>query len=249
LHPLKSELVSLRRQQASAFARVLTAGSRLSRQNFPIGEKKDLDYTKEGERWRLPIAALDFLLYASAVALSGKVVRHGRLLSQACEFTDSAGTIKMPERLLHAGTLDDSRRLLEQLVCAIDFGFAEKALAREPHVVLLREEFYHESQGGHDSLKILLSRLILKFMRSFGIATPSEERPNAMGGVQSSSPGLSDDEILAYVMQRPLPTDDLGRKCALVKPHDRQMLNLAHDFIGVYLPHALRKIDRCVAQS
>ena len=42
LHPLKSEL------------------------NFPIGEKNDLHFTKEGERWRLPTVLFDVLLFAQA---------------------------------------------------------------------------------------------------------------------------------------------------------------------------------------
>ena len=109
------------------------------------------------------------------------------------------------------------------------------------------------------ALKELIGRIAVKFMRLHDIATPSEGKA-AHGGASSggggngggvgggnggASPGLTDGEILEYLLRRPLPTDKpLGPKCARQKPYDLQMLNLAHDLLNTFLPHALKKIDR-----
>ena len=105
LHPLRSEL------------------------NYPIGEKKLLAFTKEHERWRLPIALIDAILFAAGHALRG----------------DTSAAFAMPPRLHLAGTVDDTRPPRD------DPGdgrrLATRALQREPHMVLLRDEWYHHGSG------------------------------------------------------------------------------------------------------
>ena len=107
LHPLRSEL------------------------NYPIGEKKLLAFTKEHERWRLPIALIDAILFAAGHALRG----------------DTSAAFAMPPRLHLAGTVDDTRRVLHAMILAMDDAFATRALQREPHMVLLRDEWYHHGSG------------------------------------------------------------------------------------------------------
>ena len=65
LHPLKSEL------------------------NFPIGIKVDLDYTREGERWKLPIALIDVVLFAA---------RRAETASKATKAAGAADEVVAAER-------------------------------------------------------------------------------------------------------------------------------------------------------
>ena len=201
---------------------------------------------------------MDAILFASQLALSGERLVESapsesrpRASSTAPTFNKRGSvvdekTTALPDRLHFSGTVDDTKKLYDELTKALERGYAARALQREPHMVLLRDEFYHlKGPNGETSLKEVIARLLVRFLRSQDIATPSEGRPGAVaGGAGAASPGLSDDDVLAYVLERPLPTDDLGKKAALLKPHDRQYLNLTHDILNVYLPHALKKIDR-----
>ena len=109
-------------------------------------------------------------------------------------------------------------------------------------MVLLRDEWYHEAQGEHMSLKQLVARVAVKHMRLHDIATPSELGP--VHGGSGGSSGLQDDEIIEYLLSRPMADSPLGQQCCALKAYELQMLNLAHDFLNTFLPHALKKIDR-----
>ncbi|KAL1524752.1 hypothetical protein AB1Y20_019635 [Prymnesium parvum] len=197
LHPLKSEL------------------------NFPIGEKNDLHFTKEGERWRLPMALFDVLLFAQEVERG------------------SCSLENIPKRLtLGTSTAEVAETLypiLQKLVSVIRMGFEQSALQRTPHMILLREDFYEEphSDDGR-SLKQLLASWLLSFLRSdLDLAAPP-----------AGSCNLSDMEILEYISSIGPHRHELRLKFNVVKEHGRCMLNLAADWINQFLPHALKKIDR-----
>ena len=61
---------------------------------------------------------------------------------------------------------------------------------------------------------------------------------------RSSGRGLTDSELLQYLQERPLPQEQLGKLAQQLSRYDLKLLNLAHDWLHVYLPHVLRKIDR-----
>jgi hypothetical protein len=137
LHPLKSEL------------------------NFPIGAKVDLDYTREGERWKLPIVMFDVILFAA---------RKGEhaLSEPSYRLQES----ELPTRLQLERTPSLSVQLMQALIDLIVRGFQENALQREPHMVLLREEFYRGTRDRNDGLFSQLLRWMLRFLRNNRIAQP-----------------------------------------------------------------------------
>ena len=117
LHPLKSEL------------------------NFPVGEKVLLDMTNQGERWRLPMTLIDALLFAEERI---KQLREGHSTEQRqTPISLPAGYLRngLPERMPRGNKAEE---LVRQLIRSIDAGFRSRALQSEPHMVLLREDFYNE---------------------------------------------------------------------------------------------------------
>ena len=130
--------------------------------NFPIGAKDDLDFTDEGERWALPIAVIDIVLFASKRALRASGLPRESAAWRAAMRVEEA---EMPVRMQLARTTKGSIALMERFIKMLVKGFDERALQREPHMVLLREEFYEE-------LKELLAKWLLCYLRSQDVATP-----------------------------------------------------------------------------
>ena len=214
LHPLKSEL------------------------NFPVGEKTRLDYTDQGERWRLPMAALDVVLYTAE--------RYQAL-------ADASGTSKaIPERL-QLGVAADAVAHIDMMIHVIGVGFAEKAFQKSPGdragFVLLQDSFYTKEVAlpngkGSTSFRELMATFMVNYIRRLGIASPSDDCPK----------GMTDAQILEYIKKRPPPSDacacddrlvrDLARAAESCSGDEIKLLNLAFEWLNTYLPHALKKIDR-----
>ena len=91
LHPLKSEL------------------------NFPVGEKMLLDMTSAGERWRLPMALIDVLLFAEVKVTE---LRNGHTLEQrSTPIKLPKNIIELPERMPRGNKAEE---LVRQLILTID---------------------------------------------------------------------------------------------------------------------------------
>ena len=145
--------------------------------NFPIGEKVDLDFTKEGERWKLPIVLIDIILFAASRALQCSVKSAEERAALMAKFVRE----EIPLRMQLADRSRDSTRLMEQLVRKMVEGFDTQALQREPHMVLLRDEFCEE-------LKPLLSQWMLHYLRSIQVAIPTFQSLNPGRHVKSRGP-------------------------------------------------------------
>ena len=96
--------------------------------------------TDNGERWKLPMSLLDALLYAEqAITAMRKEHTAEQRLTPLAVPPDLA--LALPERMPHG---DKAEELMRQLIRTIDAGFQSRALQGEPHMVLLREDFYDE---------------------------------------------------------------------------------------------------------
>ena len=184
--------------------------------NFPIGERHALDFSPE--RWTCAIHCLDALFFHDSGSMS-------------VNFEQSA--------LAHA--------ILRELSVAIEDGYATRALQRSPHLILLSTDFYH----------MALKPIIAKWMLLW------------LGANQLS--GLPDSHVLAYLTGslEPLegvawepwveeaaarPCNGLPRPPALQRLHafiegtlderSLKLLNLAAEWVKVFLPHCMSKIVR-----
>ena len=82
-------------------------------QNFPIGEKFDLDGADQGERWSLPTHLVDAIFFVQC--------------RRVTTFEQSGGALE----------------ILSRLGSTIEQGYSAKSLQRLPHVTLLNPDFYH----------------------------------------------------------------------------------------------------------
>eukprot|EP00966_Prymnesium_polylepis_P014927 344944-Prymnesium_polylepis.1 len=76
------------------------------------------------------------------------------------------------------------------------------------------------------------------------VAVTAAENPADSAHQQPNANGLTDEQLLQYILCRPQPDELLGQACIGLSDHDMKLLNLAHDWINIYLVHNLRKIDR-----
>ncbi|CAE8619966.1 unnamed protein product [Polarella glacialis] len=172
--------------------------------NFPIGFRDPIDLS--GHRWNLPIHIMDGTLFAAA---DGK-------LSDTC----TGGTVcgDMLADASHPG-----HEILSGLQQAIQAGYAQHALQRTPHAVLLDLGFYHKSLQQH------YARWILLWLKG-----------NFVGGC--SVP----DDVLLEFMQADLESAQKWRDVLErgLTPFSLKLLNLACSWTRAILPHVLSKIDR-----
>ena len=56
--------------------------------------------------------------------------------------------------------------------------------------------------------------------------------------------GLSDEEVREYITKVAAPESVLAKRVAMLPKRDVQMLNLSADWLSIFLPHVLQKINR-----
>ena len=112
-------------------------------------------------------------------------------------------------------------RVLDLIAAVVKDGERLKALQRIPHLILLDGEFYHRA------LKPLLAQWVCLFLEHHNFA--GLEKPDAMTYILHGP--HKDPRIKAIVVET-------------LSDRSKQMLNLSHDWLTSYLPHALQKIDR-----
>lgn len=103
-------------------------------------------------------------------------------------------------------------------------GFDSQALQRNPHIVLLDLEWYHQS------MKPVLAEWCLVWLEAHHV-----------GGI-----GVVRDELLRFLLE-PWSNRDAALHRHLeqhLTPLKMKLLNLAHDWLRSYAPHCLQKIDR-----
>ena len=115
-----------------------------------MGVKKPLDLTKNGERWCIPMALFDALLFAQ----------------------DHCARSRNELQALPSRMPDTPRaqELMQELIGIIKDGFKSAALQSVPHCILLREDFYSVGQPGSRSIKAVLSDWLLLKLRPMNVA-------------------------------------------------------------------------------
>jgi len=124
-----------------------------------------------------------------------------------------------------------ARKVLDALSLAMDTGVKELALQSQPHLVLLQPAFYERH------MRPILAQWLLLWLKTV---------PEVARDLQSAtSPALRaglEASMLAFVGA----VDSNTRRCKLVgsmcSPACVQYLNLARDWVGLYLPHVLSKV-------
>ncbi|AIO00701.1 hypothetical protein LPMP_311130 [Leishmania panamensis] len=213
LHPLRSEL------------------------NFPIGPKYPIDMS--GPRWLLPIHLLDGI-FASQQGRACEDVQWELKYGSSSQTTHSVhgGGSSLAEIRDVQG--EKRRHALSAIRSAILTGFRQRALQREPHLVLLDAGHYYAEQ----LLPVLVPWLQLWLHEHLMDHLPEQERQN---WAYASSDVF--DEKTRPLLLSPVKRDDaescVSRELNVHMPdYGLQLLNLAHDWLYRLLPHVLAKIDR-----
>lgn len=234
LHPLKSEL------------------------NFPIGKKVSLDL--EPHRWTLPFFLLDGLFEGT------------KQMSNAQRATTEPGTPALEEGVLQESTKSVSNQhndamgdalFFEQLAKVLRDGVEDLSVTMSPHLVLLDARFYHAN------IKPLMAKWAAKWLlRQSCIAA---RIPGAVSSASHNTDSADATSLLIAYLTAAQPGDGSSAKflSALSKatpaeagqplssstsvtgasdseshPHPVALVNLACEWIQVYLPHILSKINR-----
>ena len=145
-------------------------------------------------RWKLPIHLLDAVFFAE----------RGRM---SVGFQDS----------------NRAHSILAALAAVINDGYRQRALQRNPHIVLLNTAFYFAR------MQPVLMDWLLLWLESQHLS------------------GLSEEQIKRYVLQPAAITsadEMLVAAVSQLAPKLNKMLNLSRDWLCSYLPHVLAKIDR-----
>ena len=113
--------------------------------------------------------------------------------------------------------------ILRTLSACQQRGFEEDALQRQPHTILLNDKFYRTE------LLPILAEWMLLYIQSVQV------------GSEGSVPlSLLQAHILGSAMSE-AQKSELQQK---LQPHEWKLLNLTADWIHIFLPHCLKKVDR-----
>ena len=175
--------------------------------NFPIGAKERLDFY--GDRWELPMHMMEAIFACSSA------IQHMELASTR-----------------NVTSVDPSMEgdmILSRLQNEVEKAFKERFMQKNPHVVLLNEEFYHER------VKPVIAEWLLLFFRNKKVSEallPTDVALQYLCGNNDVA-----EEAMEEQSKRKDPIDQLSS-------NEKKMFNLGRDWCTVYLPHVLKKIDR-----
>ena len=173
--------------------------------NFPIGAKFPIDLAPF--RWDFPMFLFDALYFKT----TGRVTSSSVLLEVSPEGKgDGTGGVDV--------------KLLEEISVCIQQGYATHAFQRNPHLVLLDEEYYHTA------LKPLLARWALGWLHAQFVGKVS----------------VSDAVLLTYICGDNAHLIEQCREAVEegLVPESKKLLNLAADWMRRLMPHVLSKINR-----
>jgi len=148
-------------------------------------------------RWKLPIHLLDAVFYAERGSMSVGFKESNRAVA-----------------------------VLEKIRAIINEGYKQRAMQRNPHIVLLNPDFYHKH------LKPVMAEWAILWLESQSLA------------------GLNDQQIADYILEEDRASFVVRRPDLVelvnntLSPKHKKMLNLCRDWLKSYLPHVLQKIDR-----
>ncbi len=97
----------------------------------------------------------------------------------------------------------------------IQEGYKRKVLQRNPHIVLLDPDFYHEF------MKPIMAEWTLLWIESQNLS------------------GISPSQVLEYILAERAEdiTTSIAELVSQLLPKHRKMLNLSRDWLRMYLPH------------
>ncbi|CAE7661481.1 unnamed protein product [Symbiodinium pilosum] len=140
------------------------------------------------------------------------------------------GELTPPERFADSALAKD---ILKQIAKTVADGTRELKMQRSPHLVLLNLEFYEEK------LKEVMCSWMSLWLASEHVGRSfAHEREGTIDG------GLSDAEVREYIRQVAAPDSPLAKRVEMLPKRDVQMLNLSADWLSIFLPHVLQKINR-----
>ncbi|GET91118.1 hypothetical protein, conserved [Leishmania tarentolae] len=212
LHPLRSEL------------------------NFPIGLKHPIDMS--GPRWLLPIHLLDGIFASQQGRACEDVQRQLECGSSQTSNLVRLGASSLAE--MRGVQEEKRRRALSAIRSVILTGFRQRALQREPHLVLLDPGHFYVEQ----LLPALVPWLQLWLHEHLMDHLPEQERQN-WAYVSSDAFAEKTRPFLFSSVKLDDENSCVSRELNAHMPHyGLQLLNLAHDWLHRLLPHVLAKIDR-----
>ena len=175
------------------------------RRNFPIGDKTPLDtsddpHAKHGWelRWEVPLHLFDGLFCQRKQTLPPHLAKN-----------------------------KDAMVALQALAKVVQAGQANDQLARQPHMVLLDEQFYQQH------MRPVLAQWMLLFLR-----------PRASG----TRAGVPWVDCASYLQGGYTPDEGRALEAKLAQAklskHDRKLLKLTRQWLEALLPFCLKKINR-----
>jgi hypothetical protein len=166
-------------------------------------------------RWKLPIHLLDAVFYADGGSLSVGFKESNRAFG-----------------------------VLEKLKEVVIEGYKQRALQRNPHIVLLNPDYYHKY------MKPIIAQWALLWLESQNLTGTSLlsvllHPEVVLISFSSICTGLNDQQIIQYILE----DDRSNYEQELVdfvnntlSPKNKKMLNLTRDWLKSFLPHVLQKV-------
>ena len=198
--------------------------------NFPIGAKHPLDFTPE--RWDLAIHLIDAVFYVERKSISVGFQQSSR-----------------------------AHTILRQLESVITLGYSLRALQKSPHLVLLNEEWYkshmlpvmanwcHLWLEANNCVGLSSAEILAYITRDASVLGV----PLADGGGELDA-AKPDETSIQALFGGGADTKEDTKEAALHKLYEKamckldakafKMLNCATDWLHIFLPHCLAKIDR-----
>ncbi|CAJ1371061.1 unnamed protein product, partial [Effrenium voratum] len=146
------------------------------------------------------------------------------------ELKGEKGELTPPERFADSALAKD---ILKQIAKTVADGTRELKMQHSPHLVLLNLEFYEEKLK-----EVMVSWMTLWLASEHVGRSFAHEREGIIDG------GLSDGEVREYITKISAPESPLAKRVEMLPKRDVQMLNLSADWLSIFLPHVLQKINR-----
>ena len=127
--------------------------------------------------------------------------------------------------------------ILDELSTIIDAGFDEQQLQRSPHLVLLSPEWYQLN------LKPVMAKWMLLWLEANHLCTRLSSQ-QLVAYLTSDGAGLVAPDAGGAAATRALQELHTSMERGNIDSKSFQLLNLCSDWLRVYLPHVLQKIDR-----
>ena len=127
--------------------------------------------------------------------------------------------------------------ILDELSTIIDAGFDEQQLQRSPHLVLLSPEWYQHN------LKPVMAKWMLLWLEANHLCTRLSQQ-QLVAYLVSDGAGLVGPDAGGAAAARALEELHASMARSNIDTKSFQLLNLCSDWLRVFLPHVLQKIDR-----